>query len=383
MIQIITIQQEIEWKETIRQSFQYDFYHTWHYHNLSKDGEPVLIKYIEGADFIAFPLLRRSIDDVSAMSDMTSVYGYTGPLSNKPFSELDSTMKENFKRVFCNFLKEHQYITVFSRLHPFFNQLELMGSFEGIHDNGKVVYIDLRQPIEVQRSKYKFGLMNKINKLVKKGFYVKEATTNEEIKAFVDIYIENMKCVSASEYYLFDEEYFAEIISSKEYKCKLFLVYHEGRPVCGATIVFTKGIMQSHLLGTLNEYRKYSPAKLLTDEITLLGREMGMHYFNLGGGYGFKEDSLFDFKASFSDQFLEYKSWRFVSDESVYKKMLLSKNIDPNTDVDFFPLYRYNNGASKNDEKSNQLSIVASVLGSVIYRPVSFMQEVCAESFII
>ena len=381
MIQTITIQQEKEWKHTVQQSFEYDFYHTWYYHNMSNDGDPLLVKYTEGEDFIAFPLLRRHVDN-SQLADMTSVYGYTGPLSNKPFAILRDDMKKNFKEQFLDFLKKNQYITVFSRLHPFFNQLELMGGFEGIYDNGKVVYIDLRQSIESQRSKYKNGLMNKIEKLYKKGFYVREATTQEDIRAFIEIYLENMKCISASEYYLFNEDYFMDIMSSKEFNCKLLLVYHNDKPVCGGTIVCTKKIIQSHLLGTLNEYRKYSPAKLLTDEISILGRKLGMDYFNLGGGYGFKEDSLFEFKAAFSDLFLEYKSWRFVSDKNAYQAMLKNNKIDPNLEIDFFPLYRY--GVPENSEKTKKYSnLLNSIVSSVIFRQAYFINEAFAENFVI
>ncbi len=380
MIKIITIQQEKEWKETVQQSYEYDFYHTWYYHNMTMDGDPVLLKYTEGGDFIALPLLRRDITDDSKLSDMTSVYGYTGPISNKPFEALHFKMKENFKSSFFDFLERNKYITVFSRLHPFFNQLELMGDFEGIHDNGKVVYIDLRQSLEHQRSRYKNGLMGKINKLIRKGFYVKEAISKEDIQAFIEIYLENMRSVSANEYYMFNEDYFLKIMSSKEFKCKLLLVYHEDKPVCGATIVCANKIIQSHLLGTLNEYRKYSPAKLLTDEISKLGRSLGMHYFNLGGGFGFKEDSLFEFKSSFSDLFLEYKSWRFVSDKYAYKSILKSKEIDPNLDVDFFPLYRYTAPVKAHDKKQVEVSLIASALMFFVFNQMYLLNDILCVS---
>ncbi|HTN21398.1 MAG TPA: GNAT family N-acetyltransferase [Pelobium sp.] len=354
MIQTITIQQKQEWNDTVQQSFEYDFYHTWYYHNISRDGEPVLFKFTEGEDFIAIPLLRREIVG-SHLADLTCVYGYTGPLSNKPFASLKKSTVQNFKTTFLDFLKKNRYITVFSRLNPFFNQLALLKEFGGVYDNGKVVYIDLRQSIEAQRSQYKFRLTNKIESLRKKGFYVKEATTREDVKAFTAIYQENMRCVHANEYYMFSEDYFIDMMRSKEFICKLLLVYCSGKAVCGATVVCTNKIIQSHLLGTLNEYRKYAPAKLLTEEISLIGRRLGMHYFNLGGGYGFKEDSLFLFKSSFSDLTLEYKSWRFVADKDAYQKMLCENNIDPETDVDFFPLYRYiNPGSKKGEEEQKQ-----------------------------
>ncbi len=355
MIQIITIHQEWEWKKTVEHSHAYDFYHTWHYHYINKDGDPVLFKFTEGEDFIAFPLLHRDLPHSPEYSDMTSVYGYAGPISNKPFELLPNKMKESFKLALLDFLKKGQYVTVFCRLHPFFDQLELLKGLDGIYDNGKVVYIDLRQSIESQRSKYTNGFLEKIIRLRKKGFYVKEASSLEEIKAFRTIYLQNMEAVNAKDYYLFSEDYFIDLLCAKEFNCKLLLAYIGNKPVAGSIICYTKKIIQSHLVATLNEYRKFSPSKLLTDEISLLGRQLGMYYFNLGGGRGFKDDSLFAYKSSFSDTFLEYKTWRFISDKKAYHEILNKRNIDPQLDIDFFPLYRYNIIEQFNEEEiSNQ-----------------------------
>ena len=54
----------------------------------------------------------------------------------------------------------------------------------------------------------------------------------------------------------------------------------------------------------------------------------------------FKEDSLFDFKKSFSNLTLEYKSWRYIADPEKYDALLKKNNIDKNSTIDFFPLYR-------------------------------------------
>lgn len=340
MIRLITIQQDAEWQETVRSALFYDYYHTWYYNSIADDGEPVLLKYSDGNDFIAIPLLKRPIPNTE-FYDMTSVYGYAGPISNKPFCKIHSQMKESFKQDLEMFLSKNNYVSVFTRLNPFLDQLSLMNNFNGVHDTGKIVVIDLRESLEQQHKKYESGLLRKIQKLRTQGFAVKEAETIEDVKAFAGIYRENMRSVGAADFYMFDEDYFQRMLRSTEFDCRLMMVYHNSIPVCGATIVCTQKIMQSHLLGTLDSYKKFSPAKLLTEEITLLGRKQGMEFFNLGGGYGFKEDSLFYFKSAFSDLSIEYKSWRYVVNEQEYTRLVLNADIDADNDVDFFPLYRY------------------------------------------
>ena len=296
--------------------------------------------YREADDFIAFPLLKRRIPD-SEFFDLTCVYGYTGPISNKRFELISNEMSSNFRRELNKFLKENNIVSVFSRLHPLFDQVSLLRQFSGIYDNGKVVMIDLRQSLEKQRSRYKGRLFGKIKRLKKLGFHVREQSSKDAVRDFAAIYIENMQRVGAASCYMFPEEYFWSFLNSSEINSKLIMVYHGDAAVCGALVIFTRTVIQAHLLATKTGYMKFSPAKLITDEITLIGRKLGMHYLNLGGGYGFKQDSLFEFKELFSDLLYDYKSWRYIADQKAYTNLTRKANIDPENQVDFFPLYRY------------------------------------------
>lgn len=337
----ITLAEEAKWKSLVKQALKYDFYHSWTYHSLDNSaGKAVLFVYEEGADFIGIPLIKRNIPD-AAYHDMSSVYGYCGPISNRDFKNLTAEFIAGFKRSFLDFLKEEQVVTVFSRLNPFLDQSALVECFGGLADNGKVVVFDLSLSLEVQQQNYHGGVMRKIRKLREKGYYVKEANTDEDIRNFVSIYTLNMLRVDASETYYFDEAYFKLLLHTDEFDARLIFVYDkDDYPVCGAVIVLTNGIMQAHLLGTRAAYLADSPAKLLTEEITILGRKLGARYYNLGGGLGFKEDSLFLWKTNFSSLTFDYQTWRFVADQEAYTALILQQEIEPQTEVDFFPLYR-------------------------------------------
>ena len=337
----INLGEEAKWRGLIKRALKYDFYHSWTYHSLDNTaGKAVMFVYEEGSDFMAIPLIKRDIPD-SSYHDMSSVYGYSGPISNRDFKTLSRDFITRFKHAFLGFLKEEQVVTVFSRLNPFLDQSALVECFGGLVDNGKVVVFDLALSLEAQQSNYHGGVMRKIRKLKEKGYYVKEANTDEDIRNFVSIYTSNMLRVDASETYYFDEAYFKTLLHTDEFDARLLFVYDkDDYPVCGAIIVLTNGIMQAHLLGTRADYLADSPAKLLTEEITILGRELGAKYYNLGGGLGFKEDSLFLWKTNFSSLTFDYQTWRFVADQEAYTALILQQEIEPQTEVDFFPLYR-------------------------------------------
>lgn len=326
-----------KWTGYLQKSFDFDFYHSWKYHTMDKRGVPLLFVFEEGEDFIAFPLLKREIDG-SQLCDLTSVYGYTGPVSNRKFEEMDQPMVEGFKSAFKDFVQKEKSVSSFSRLNPFFKQTALLSSLGGVRPNGRTVFMDLSVPLEVQREKYNKRLQRQIKQLRKQNFLIKETDSVEDIKIFTEMYTENMDRLSASSAYYFDVEFFIDIIRTKEFNCKLILIYDGSEVMCGAIIACSRYIIRNHLSATNSNYIKGSPSKLLTDEISLIGRRMGMKYFHMGGGVGGRDDSLFAFKSYFSPFSLEDHVWCFISDENAYNSLVEQTG---NAGKDgYFPLYR-------------------------------------------
>ncbi|MDR6782394.1 hypothetical protein ABIE26_001118 [Pedobacter africanus] len=167
MIKTITLAQKREWNFYINNAFVHDFYHTWYYHALDHSGMAMLFVYEEGQDYIAFPVVKRKIPG-AVFFDLSSVYGYVGPIASKDNKYLNQNFINNFKREFLNFLKSEQIVSVFSRLNPFLNQDPLVGDFKGVYENGKTVVLDLTLPIDEQRKKYNSSVYDSIKKSKKK-----------------------------------------------------------------------------------------------------------------------------------------------------------------------------------------------------------------------
>lgn len=337
MSRSLIVTKEEKWTEYIQKSFDFDFYHTWKYHAMDRRGDPLLFVYEENNDFIALPLLKRRING-SDLFDLTSVYGYTGPVSNRNFDQFESGMIENFHSSFKEFAQNEKMISLFSRLNPFYGQVQVLNPMGGVRTNGRTVFIDLSESIEQQREKYHKRLCRQIRQLRKQDFLIKETDTLADIEVFTAMYTENMDRLSASSAYYFDAEFFYNIIHTKEFNCRLILIYDGAEVMCGAIVACSKYIIRNHLSATNSSYIKGSPSKLLTDEISLIGRRLGMKYFHMGGGVGGKEDSLFAFKSYFSPLYLEDHIWCYISDEEAYNN-LVEKTGNAGTEG-YFPLYR-------------------------------------------
>ena len=339
MHKIIIVEQEDEWNDYVNRSINYDCFHSWFYHTLDNSGKPFLFVYQEDDIFIALPLLKRKIDD-SSLFDLSSVYGYSGPISNRPFEEIDDHLLLDFTDLFVNFMKSEDCICVFLRLHPFYRQDILLNKIGGVAANGKTVYMDLTISVDEQRSRYEKRLFRQIKQLRKQDFVIRDTRDAKHIKAFTEMYSENMDRVSASQSYYYSEEYFSELIHNKDFNCKLIMVFDGETAICGAIVMYANNIIRTHLSATAANYLKESPSKLLTDEISLIGRQMGAKYFHLGGGVGGREDTLYKFKSYFSGLYLHDYTWRFIADNDAYNAQVEIRGMRRMAQPDFFPQYR-------------------------------------------
>ena len=106
MIKIIKSKKE--WDSFLDKVDSYDFYHTYDYHELSinEDEECILISYSENDSIIGLPFIVRQIPD-SEYKDLTSVYGYAGPVSKNIDENFDNL---KFSEVLNACLKDQHII---------------------------------------------------------------------------------------------------------------------------------------------------------------------------------------------------------------------------------------------------------------------------------
>lgn len=334
-----TIKNRKEWDTYVNKSLFHDIFHSWIYHSLNEEGEPLLFVYQEDDFFIALPVIKRKIEE-TGFFDLTSVYGYCGPISNISAADTPKRALIDFKTAFVNFMAKEKAVCIFSRLHPFIEQCYLLENIGGIIENGTTLYIDLTCSLEHQQNKYDKRLFRQIRNLRRKGYIIKEAVDISEVKAFVDIYHKNMDRLSASPHYYFEEKYFTDILSLDGSNNKLLLIYNDTELICGAIVLLSDIIIRNHLSATSPDYLKESPSKLLTDEISMMGRRLGKKIFHLGGGVGGKEDSLFAFKKHFSNLQVKDHIWCYINDRYAYNNIVAKAGANIDLESSYFPLYR-------------------------------------------
>ncbi|OEK08691.1 GNAT family N-acetyltransferase [Flavivirga aquatica] len=327
-----------DWVEALDSVKNYDFYHTYDYHNLSKekDEKAVLLKYIEEDKIICLPIIIRKIEGTE-YCDITSVYGYSGPIQKNIDPSFDNT---NLLKELNAFFEEHKIVSVFSRLNPFINNQEnILNNLGEVVTIGNVVNVDVTKDLDAQRTDFSKTTKRYLNK-ANKHLEIKISRDKKDIVEFINLYYENMDRVNAEEKYYFTEEYFHKLINSTDYETDvLFAINKETNKIISAAMMIkTNNIIQYHLSGTKSSFLNLSPIRLLIDEMRIRGTKENYTYFNLGGGLGNNNDELFRFKSSFSKDFKSFKIWRHIVNQSVYDKLVKEKT--KNQESTFFPLYR-------------------------------------------
>jgi hypothetical protein len=337
-----------------------DVYHTAGIHGYALDsgeGEPYLAVVGDRDRGIAWPYLLRRVAGVaelagSAATDVTSVYGYPGPLAwgcdpGHPFLA-DAWVK------IAGVWREQGAVSAFTRFHPLLGNAALAAGFEshvdpsgrsvGVVPAGSTVSVDLTAGREGIRAGYGRGLRRDIELSRQAGLVTEIDASWSELATFTRLYHETMIRNGASDYYFFGEENFVRLRAALAGNLHLHVTRADG--VVAAAGLFTEfeGIVEWYLVGSSDAYRLVSPVKVLVDDAIEWARERGNSVLHMGGGRGGREDSLLFFKGRFSPRRHPFHTGRWILDPAAYRDLqnarLAGVAGEGVLDSEFFPGYR-------------------------------------------
>lgn len=336
MLEVDVIVDRAGWGEVLRQMPAYDYCHSYDFHWISSrngEGRPALFALRDGAGEYVFcwPALQRPIAG-TPWSDITSVYGYGGPLltGRIPAARCLPLVLDRMRNLGA--------ISLFSRMHPLFiDQLPDDPALRG-ELLGDIVVIDVQpdqDPLESYRKDHRRG----IRRAIKAGVTTRVDTEGAGMDAFLDIYTEAMRALGAAEYYSFDRDYFQDLSRAEDFRVVITFAELEGRTIAAGLSLITKHIMQSFLGGSLSQYRDLAPMKLITEAEHRYAQGVGVRSLILGGGLGLADDDLLKFKEGFSNHLLPFYVYKKVLQPDAYAQLCARIGVAP-SDTSYFPAYR-------------------------------------------
>jgi Acetyltransferase (GNAT) domain len=346
------------WQQCL-DNIPHDFYHLPGYLELEGNRhhatpEAIIIREEDKIFFLPYlvrdctNLLEQNNFGANRTYDIISPYGYPGLLVN-PAGEDQAFIKKCLSSIYQNW-HQRNICSAFIRLHPLLNScidiiIEDQAPFV-VSSQGDVVVCDLTKDINDIWQQTRTNHRRKISKLVRSGFTAQVKSLNEYFDVFIDIYQETMDRVNANNSYYFKRDYFRSLANILKDRLHVCVVEVAGEVVAASLITELNGIVQYHLGGTKTKFLQQSPATMMFDYMIKWSKQRENRYLNLGGGLGGNQDSLYHFKAGFSNQVRPFMTMKTIVNEDIYNRLTylraesLGINIPVAISTSFFPAYR-------------------------------------------
>jgi len=336
-------------------------FHSAGYHIYTRGlgaGEPYLAIVGDSRRGLAWPYLLRRVAPVPGLewtdaTDVHSAYGYPGPLAwgvvpGEPFLE-------HAIRLIFETWRSQGAVSAFTRFNPLLENASLLRNVvrrsddgttgRGVITGGPTVSVDLTLPPTAIRAAYGRDLARQIEVARRGGLRTEPDADMALLPTFADLYHQNMARLGATDAYYFDLDDFQRLATVLPGKVHL-LVTSMGDTAVAAAGLFLEfgGVVEWHLVGSSDAYRRLSPSKVLVDDAIDWARDRGNRIMHMGGGHGGHEDSLLWFKSRFSATRHIFQTGRWVLEPHLYGKLVDARRAaisGPVTlDPEFFPIYR-------------------------------------------
>lgn len=292
------------------------------------------------------PLVARNIHGED-LCDLSSTYGYGGPLSIDTPTSNDI---ENFVRGFGAFAKECGAVAEFCLLHPKLTnaQRPLLPEGQAVTYRKEVVVADLTQPLpliwarieERQRKAALTARKAEIEIVVSDG-------SDQDYDAYHSRYLATMQTVGARPFWHFPPDYFCNCRDSLGADhVTLMHAQRDGQILASFFHIHMYGTVYYHFSCSDPAARKLNPTSLLMLDSLIWAKSAGYSLFHMGGGRTEGTDSLFAFKHAFSGQTLPLYSTQRVLDSDAYDRLTTAAKLRETkihgapVETAFFPRYR-------------------------------------------
>lgn len=312
-------------------------------------GEGLLFIYGDDDNFIVYPFFKRHVptpaqhsSGIVGLYDIASPYGYGGPVAHIKDMGITDKLWKAFFAEFDQFCKERRIVSEFCRLHPFLenNKPTCYLSDRFVRRVNDIVFIDLtRSEEEIARGMATKRRQQAYKSMNNPDLDISFEISNNAPQCFFDIYTQTMQRAKAYRRYYFPLSFFNDTFKILRNHLTLASVSYKGDLI--AMGIFIKyGRMAYHWLsGSKSEYfNLHSNVLIISQAISQLKKE-GFKYLVLGGGVSGR-DSLFEYKAQFSNSIKEHHIYQKIHLEKEYTELVELRGKTEETTDTFFPKYR-------------------------------------------
>lgn len=342
-----------EWDAYLNQMYVKDIYFSSAFFRMfetENDQQAELFVYNQGDKLVIYPYLLRSISQLPAVRllelegewfDISTPYGYGGPISNVPPGAERTDLYRQFGEVFTDYCREKRIMTEFVRFHPLIGNATEYQRGLNTELNRNTVYIDLTVGSEsALLQNYCRNHRRNIRKIKSTPITIRRSDLKDRIDTFSELYYGTLNDLQADSFYYFPKKFIEDTSCLLEGRVELFEAMVDEKTVAASIVLHERPWLHYHLCGWDRSYLNWSPTKMLIHTAAVWGMENGFERFHLGGGYKGNDD-LYEFKHNFATHLepLDYYLGKRIFFPELYERMTSSCDIEGAGH--YFPLYRH------------------------------------------
>jgi hypothetical protein len=312
-----------QWLAWMRRAGADDVYYLPEYHRLYDFQGVECLAYAvsAGGECLFHPFLLRPVARVGALAappglnDIETVYGYSGPVATTTAPDFLAEAWQGFE-AWC---AERNVVCEFIRFSPLLRSERFASAQTEVSLDRETVEIRLAGGEEALWQGYESTQRNRVRKALRRGLACREASLDDGLATFRDLYEGTMQRAGATGFYFFPDAYYRDLQRTMADCTKLFVVTNGDVPIA-AGLFFTSGrTLHYHLGASREDALPLAPNNLLFHQVSLWGQQHGFARLHLGGGRSkAADDALLRFKKRFSPHVLAFHIGRRIQHPERY-----------------------------------------------------------------
>ena len=302
--------------------------------------QAVCFTYTEGSHAFLHCFLLSDIPGSNGYRDISTAYGYGGPIANT--QDVEFVLRAY--RTFQEQAVEHRAIAERIRFHPLLNNHQLMAAATDVRiiDVCPTVQVDIMQDEADRWSRvYSHANRKSINK-ARREVTITFGREQRLWDAYRELYTETMDANAAQAFYYFPDVYYERMRRNLAEHYILAAAHIEGRIVSVLLLLLSPVFAHCHRIGTRREALSQGTNNLLHHEVIQWCKAQGITTLLIGGGRGNSaDDSLFRFKQQFSDVTGRFHVGECILDQRVFARLCEESAATPRNGPRPETLFRY------------------------------------------
>lgn len=334
MYELVSVRNQVRWHKILDLFKIADIYYTAQYFLSAiklDPGEPLLFYYVDEDGEIAYPFIKRAINDEDTTHfDITTPFGYGGPLLN--IKGDSSRLIANFRKTFVEFCSKEKIIAEFVRFHPLNDNASFFEDHLKLYPMYETFTIDLKARPANETKSHKTQSTDSSEQITIK----KLGTVRHMFEFLVLYYSAARRREEADSYYFFTNDYFEALISSLGPNLHLFGAYKEDKLVSACYVLTMGDEIFHHLEGCVSSREESTIWKSLLLKIAEWGQDNYFSSFHLGGNF----QGTNDYSRKVKQEISNTKPSAFYIGQHVYDIPAYNKLVCA-TETDLIKRYKY------------------------------------------